>query len=78
MKFWGFGLLLGEDALGGFIGIPTLGFFADYAKFDWSNLCLTWFSVLRQQQLYQEQWQKERNVFLIAFIRQLFLQWSIR
>lgn len=74
----GFGLLLGEDALGGFIGIPTLGFFTDYAKFDWSNLCLTWFSGLRQQQLYQEQWQKERNVFLIAFIRQLFLQWYIR
>ena len=33
----GFGLLLGEDALGGFIGIPTLGFFIDYANFDWSN-----------------------------------------
>ena len=33
----GFGLLLGEDALGGFIGIPTLGFFTDYANFDWSN-----------------------------------------
>lgn len=72
------GFAMVEDALGGFIGIPTLGFFTDYAKFDWSNLCLTWFSVLRQQQLSQEQWQKERNVFLIAFIRQLFLQWSIR
>ena len=33
----GFGLLLGEDALGGFIGIPTLGIFTDYANFDWSN-----------------------------------------
>ena len=33
----GFGLLLGEDALGGFIGIPTLGFFTDYANFAWSN-----------------------------------------
>ena len=29
----GFGLLLGEDALGGFIGIPTLGIFTNYAKF---------------------------------------------
>jgi Amt family ammonium transporter len=33
----GFGLLLGEDALGGFIGIPTLGIFQDYANFDWST-----------------------------------------
>ncbi len=33
----GFGLLLGEDALGGFIGMPTMGIFTDYANFDWSN-----------------------------------------
>ena len=33
----GFGLLLGEDALGGFIGIPTFGFFTDYANFEWSS-----------------------------------------
>ena len=30
-------LFLGEDTLGGFIGIPNLGIFTDYAKFDWSN-----------------------------------------
>ena len=35
--FLGFGILLGEDALGGFIGIPTLGIITDYANFDWSN-----------------------------------------
>ncbi len=35
--FLGFGLFLGEDALGGFIGIPNLGIFTDYANFDWSN-----------------------------------------
>ncbi len=35
--FLGFGLLLGEDALGGFIGIPTLGIITDYAHFDWSQ-----------------------------------------
>lgn len=35
--FIGFGLLLGEDALGGFIGLPTMGIFTDYANFDWSN-----------------------------------------
>ena len=33
----GFGLLLGEDALGGFIGLPTLGIFTNYESFDWSN-----------------------------------------
>lgn len=33
----GFGLLMGEDALGGFIGIPTLGIFTDYQNFDWST-----------------------------------------
>ncbi len=33
----GFGLLLGEDALGGFIGLPTMGIFTDYANFDWSS-----------------------------------------
>lgn len=33
----GFGLLLGEDALCGLIGLPTLGIFTDYANFDWSN-----------------------------------------
>ena len=35
--FLGFGILLGEDTLGGFIGIPTLGIVTDYANFDWSN-----------------------------------------
>ena len=35
--FLGFGILLGEDTLGGFIGIPTLGIVTDYAHFDWSN-----------------------------------------
>lgn len=33
----GFGLFLGEDALNGFIGLPTLGIFTDYENFDWSN-----------------------------------------
>ena len=35
--FLGFGLFLGEDALGGFIGLPTLQIFTNYAEFDWSN-----------------------------------------
>ena len=33
----GFGLMMGEECLGGFIGMPTLGVFTDYARFDWSN-----------------------------------------
>ncbi|MBR0414297.1 MAG: ammonium transporter [Clostridia bacterium] len=33
----GFGLMMGEEVLGGFIGTPTLGVFTDYAHFDWSN-----------------------------------------
>ena len=33
----GFGIMMGEDALGGFIGLPTLGIFSDYANFDWSS-----------------------------------------
>lgn len=35
--FLGFGILLGEDIMGGFIGLPTLGIITDYANFDWSN-----------------------------------------
>ena len=35
--FSGFGLFLGEDALGGFLGLPNLNIFTDYASFDWSN-----------------------------------------
>ena len=35
--FIGFGLFLGEDALGGFLGLPNFDIFTDYAGFDWSN-----------------------------------------
>ena len=33
----GFGIMMGEDALGGLIGMPTLGIFSDYGNFDWSS-----------------------------------------
>ncbi len=33
----GFGLFLGEDALGGFLGLPNLDILTNYASFDWSN-----------------------------------------
>ena len=33
----GFGLLCGEDALFGLIGIPNMGIFTDFANFPWHN-----------------------------------------
>lgn len=33
----GFGIMMGEDTLGGLIGMPTLGIFSDYGNFDWSS-----------------------------------------
>ncbi len=33
----GFGLMFGENALGGLVGIPSLAVFSDYASFDWST-----------------------------------------
>ena len=66
----GFGLLLGEDALGGFIGIPTLGIFTNYANFDWSNFvfnlvfCATTATIV--------------SGAITVFTPQLFLQWSIQ
>jgi len=35
--FLGAGLLLGEDAFAGLVGIPTLGIFTDWANYDWSG-----------------------------------------
>ena len=35
--FLGFGLMMGEEVLGGFCGLPTLGIFKNYESFDWSN-----------------------------------------
>ena len=34
--FLGYGLMLGEDTLGGLVGIPNLSIFSDYAQFNWS------------------------------------------
>jgi len=35
--FLGFGIMMGEDALGGLVGIPTLGLITNYGNFDWSS-----------------------------------------
>ena len=64
--FLGFGLLLGEDVLGGFIGLPTLGIFTDYAILTGLILYSTLSSVQQRQRLYQERWLKEQNSFPIV------------
>ncbi len=33
----GFGLMMGEEVLGGFCGMPTIGMFSNYENVDWSN-----------------------------------------
>lgn len=33
----GFGLMMSEDYIAGFIGIPNLNMFTDWANFDWNN-----------------------------------------
>ena len=33
----GYGLLLGEDSFGGFMGLPTLEIFTNYEGFNWSG-----------------------------------------
>lgn len=33
----GAGLLMGEDALFGLVGLPNLGIFSDFANYDWST-----------------------------------------
>ena len=33
----GYGLMFGENALGGFLGIPTMEIFSSYGEFDWST-----------------------------------------
>ena len=33
----GAGLMLGEDALSGFVGLPTAGIWSDFAHYDWSG-----------------------------------------
>jgi Amt family ammonium transporter len=35
--FIGYGIMLGENALGGFLGVPSLQIFTDYPNFDWST-----------------------------------------
>lgn len=33
----GFGLMFGEDAIFGLVGLPTMGVFSNWANFDWAN-----------------------------------------
>lgn len=66
----GFGILLGEDALGGFIGTPTLGILPIMQILTGPISYLTWCSVRQRQPSYPEQWQNVPNSYLIVFIPQ--------
>ena len=66
----GFSLLLGEDYLG-FIGKPGFDLFYELCKFQFFNVCiLTLYSVQQRQQLFPEQWQRERSSYLIVYTQQ--------
>ena len=69
--FLGFGLLLGEDALGR-TGRSSNTWISLQIMQTLTGLILysTWFSVQQQQQSYQELWQKEQSFFPIVFIPQ--------
>ena len=68
--FLGFGLLLGEDALGGLVEFQHLESLRIMQTLTGLILYSTWFSVRQQQQSYQELWQKEQSFFPIVFILQ--------
>lgn len=67
----GFGLMMGEEVLGGFCGMPTLGIFPIIriliGRALFSILC----SAQQRQQSFRGQWQKERNSAHIVFTAQL-------
>lgn len=68
--FLGFGLLLGEDALGGLVGLPTMDIITNYAQFDWSSFVFNLVFARRRQPLFPGPWQSGRSLSLIVFIRQ--------
>ncbi len=74
----GFGLMMGEEVLGGFCGLPTLGIFKEYSDFNWSNFVFNLVFVQQQQQSFQVQWLKEQNSVLTAFTVQLSVHLFIR
>ena len=65
----GAGLLMGEDALFGLVGLPNLGIFSDFANYDWSTFFLTWCFVQQPLRSYPGQWQNVRSFFPIVSIR---------
>ena len=65
----GFSLLLGEDYLG-FIGKPGFDCLRTLQISIFQRLYLTLYSVQQRQQLFPEQWQRERSSYLIVYTQQ--------
>ena len=67
----GFGLMMGEEVLGGFCGMPTLGVFTNYQNFDWSNFVFNLvFLRYSGNLLFPVLWQSVQSFQAIVFIRQ--------
>lgn len=66
----GFSLMLGQDYVAGLVGVPNLGIFTDYQNFDWSNFVFNLVFAPLLPQLFQVPWQKEQNLYHIAFTAQ--------
>lgn len=66
----GFGLMMGEEVLGGFCGMPTLGVSQIIKTLIGQTLCLTLCSVLQRQLLFPVQWRSVQSFQAIVFIRQ--------
>lgn len=74
----GFSLMLGQDYVAGIIGVPNLGIFTDYQILIGQTSCLTLFSAPLLPQSFPAPWQKERNLFHIAFTAPLSARLFIR
>ena len=69
--FLGGGLLLGQDALGGFLGLPTMGRSRILIHTTGTASYLIWFSAPPQLQSFPALWRKEQSFRLTAFTARL-------
>lgn len=68
----GFGLMMSEDYVAGFIGVPNLNMFTDWMNFDWNSFVFSLYSVLQQLLSFQVLWQSVQNSRHTVFTAQLF------